>query len=118
MKKSLSKSSPRGPQAFSWSKRENFIAISVQPQCDGSGHYGQLPLAVIEVQESLRINRERWKRNPSDSPDDLARSLLIATMTEADPPKKCELAAEVIKIAREPQLRDAAKEDAEACKQR
>lgn len=74
-----------------------------------------LPQAKMEIEECVDINRKRSKANP-EAGDDLARSLIIATVTQQESTRKCELASEAASVAQNPQLKDLAiKKKASVC---
>ena len=74
-----------------------------------------LPQAKMEIEECVDINRKRSKANP-EAGDDLARSLIIATVTQQESTRKCELASEAASVAQSPQLKDLAiKKKASVC---
>ena len=74
-----------------------------------------LPQAAKEIEEAVSINRERWKANSNVAADDLARSLIIASLVQQGSSAKCQLTREAASVAQNQQIRDLANKKMAAC---
>jgi tetratricopeptide (TPR) repeat protein len=76
---------------------------------------GNLSQATEESQEAVSINRERWKENAVVAGDDLAKSLIIASVVQEELSVKCRLLREAASVAQSSNLRELTSQQMAGC---